>query len=486
MAFVQTPRVQVDVQAWTPQGAYYHQDLMGDLLTIETSKSTTQPYGTFQLTFVMREDAQGSWADKLTFRTYVEIRAGIGTTGPPPILMRGFVDTAAQTLEMPAFPNGPDREVVVTGRDMGAVLADWQILYLWGIDPMATYVQANLPNGGGALAATLGISVGQTAPNRLVEAFIRKLVNGQAIAGLQAVLPRVPALVPKLTIPDAYQINFLNLQPWQGSYANFLDYFSSPPWGEWFVYDADDAPWIVLRQTPYKTYRTGQYPLRYGGTPEQLGFFADVTVSGGAVTSHDLTINGSQAIYTYYSTTPDLASALAQSYAQFFYVSQTPLHSVSNSQETATTQVQLTTGSTALGIVEQQSPRQALLAGSNPYYDVAKAKLWGILPLQLTTPWVSTLDQTFGQDAQRQVADLNTWLVNVYEDNDKFVTGTLTVHGAHAYTIGRYVVVAPGVVSADPVPWEAYIQTVDHTIDISSNTATWTTDLGVVRGRLRR
>jgi hypothetical protein len=484
MPTLQTPRVQVDVQAWTPQGAYYHADLMGDLMTITTAKSTDEPYGTFQLTFTLREDAAGSWADKLPFRTYVEIRAGVGTTGPPPILMRGLVDTGAQTLTMPAPPTGPDRQVVISGRDLGAILNDWQILYLWGIDPMSTYLAANLPNGGDALSATLGLSVGQTDPNTLLEAFLRKLVNGQAVAGMRQYVP-VPDLVPTLTIPSAYQINFVNLQPWQGSYANFLDYFSAPPWGEWFVLDTEAAPCLVVRQTPYKTYASGRYPLPYGGTPESLGFYADVPVAGGAVTAHDLTINGAAAVYTYYSTTPDLASALGQSYAQFFYVSQHPLSYIEQGQVAQTTQVTVTTGSTAHGVQEQTSPRQARQPGSNPYFDQARAALWGIQPLQLTTPWVSTLQQTFGQAAQEQVAALNTWLVNVYQDNERFVTGTITVHGAADYRIGRYLVVEPGSITADPDPWEAYMQQVTHTIDLSSDQATWTTDLGVVRGRVR-
>lgn len=484
MPVIQTPRVQVDVRAWTPQGAAYHRDLMGDLTTIQTSKSTDQPYGTFQLTFTLREDAQGSWADKLPFRTYVEIRAGIGT-GTPPILMRGLVDAPAQSMDSGAWPNGPTRAVVVTGRDLGAVLSDWQVLYLWGIDPMALYLQANLPNGGDALAAQLGISVHETSPNALIRAFVTRLVNGQAVRGLQQVLPMLPTLRLQCTIPEAYRVNFLSLQPWQGSYSNFLDYFASPPWGEDFVLDEEEAPLVVVRPTPYKTYTGGIYPLPYGGTPETNGFFPDVPIAAGDVTSHDLTINDGSQIYTYYSTTPDLASALAQSYAQFFYVSETPLDYLANGTVSSTHQLTIPTGSTAHGVQEQQQPAQARQRGSNPYYAVEKARWWGIQPLQLTTPWVSTLQQAFGQTAQAQVAALNTWLVAVYGDNDRFVSGTITVHGAAAYRVGRYVVLEPGVVASVDRSWEAYVQEVDHMIDVSSGTATWTTDLGVVRGRLR-
>jgi len=80
---------------------------------------------------------------------------------------------------------------------------------------------------------------------------------------------------------------------------------------------------------------------------------------------------------------------------------------------------------------------------------------------------------------------MNTWLVNVFVGNPQFSTGTITCHGRSAYTVGRYVVVEPGAITSDPDPWEGYIQSVTHTIDIASNAATWTTDLGVVRGRVR-
>ncbi|NMP20779.1 hypothetical protein [Sulfobacillus harzensis] len=502
MAIVKQYRVQVDVQAWTPQGKYYHQDLMGDLKTIQTSKTTSQPYGTFTLTFTLREDQGGSWADKLVYRTYVEIRAGIGS-GKPPILMRGFVDAPGQQMQMPGYPAGPQREVTVSGRDMGAILADWQILYLWGIDPMATFFAANIPGGSDALIAQLGLNVAQTNPNKLLSAFIEKLVNGPttsasnpaqgAVTGLRQVIPAVPYFIPKLTIPDAYQINFLSLQPWQGAYSNFLDYFASPPWGEDFVLDEEDGPWIVVRQTPYKNYETGQYPLRYNGTPEELGFFPDIIVDAGDVTAHDITINGANQLYTYYSTTPDLSSVTAQSYAQFFYVYQgsstqaqiiTPSQAQADQGNANDHVFAATGGSSATGAPLQTNPAQASQPGSNPYFD-PRAKYIGIRPLQLTTPWVSTLQATFGPDAQKQVADLNTWLVNVFAANDRFSSGTITCHGFPAAKVGRYVVVSPGTITSDPNPWEAYIQSVSHEIDLYSNNATWTMDLGVIRGRVR-
>ena len=490
MPIIKPYRTQVDVQAWTPQGAYYHRDLMGDLKTIQTSKTTTQPYGTFTLTFTMREDAGGSWADKLPFRTYVEMCAGVGR-GTPPILMRGLLDEPGQTLTMPAAPTGPQREVTVSGRDLGAILTDWQILYLWGIDPMALYLEANM-QAGDALQAQLGVSAGEQRATVLLNAFITKLVNGHAVQGLQTALP-VPAFTPQIAIPEAYRVNFLSLQPWQGSYSNFLDYFASPPWGEDFVFDAPEGPQIIVRQTPYKNYVTGQYPLPYGGTPTENGFFPDITIAAGDVADHDLAINSGDQVYTYYSTTPDLASSLAQSYAQFFYVSpgtQIQTTSVSKGQiqtqtQTFATRTASPTTATSATPTVQTSVAQARTPGSNPYYDVAKANIWGIRPLQLTTPWVSTLQQVFGTDAQAQVAALNTWLVNVFADNDKFVSGTLRVHGHEKYTVGRYAVMEPGAVASYPRRWEAYLQQVDHTIDIASNGATWTTDLGVIRGRVR-
>lgn len=493
MPRITTPRVQADVQAWTPQGAYYHQDLMGDLKTITTQKTTTQPFGTFALTFTLRESAGGSWADKLPVRTYVEIRAGTGV-GTPPILMRGFVVSPAQSLQMPPFPAGPQREVTVSGKDLGTILADWQVLYLWGIDPMATFIQANMQNGD-PLATQLGLSPGIQDPTTLLNAFIAKLVNGTALSGIQQIIPQVPLMQAQVSIPSVYQVNFLSLQPWQGPYSNFLDYFASPPWGEDFYFDAPDAAQLVVRQTPYKDYTSGQYLLPYGGTPEANGFFSDTTIQGGDITAHDLAINGADQLYTYYSTTPDLASVLGQSFAQFFYVSQTlnlgtatPSNgqvTVSTTPVTAGTAIATTPVPNSPTTYVQTKPQDTQQFGSNPYYDAAAAQLWGIRPLQLTTPWVATLNPTFGQQTQDQVAKMNKWLVQAYRHNDRFSSGTITCHGNETLTVGRYLVVNPSLPAAITPLWEAYIQSVSHQIDISSNSATWETTLGLVRGRLR-
>ena len=463
-------RTQVDVQAWTPQGQHHHLDLMGSLKQIQTSKTTNQPYGTFNLTFTSQERGHGTWADKLPYRTYVEIRAGANTVGTPPILMRGFVSTGTQSLTMPQAPNGPARQVVISGKDMGVILADWQILYLWGIDPMATYLNANT-SGGDALGHALGVSVQSTNPAQLVHSFFDKLV-ATAINGLQhTISPAIPSMTPEITLPSAYQVNFVNLQPWQGSYANFLDYFASPPWGENFVYDAETGPQYILRQTPYKNFSTGSYPLPFGDVGNN-GFFPDVTINAGDITGHALTINGAEQVYTYYLTIPDMASSQAQSNALWYYVS---------TGNATITKVAQPKTSTQAGGVQFTTPTQAQIPGSNPYYDAERANIWGIRPLQVTTPWISAIDQTMTPIP----AQMNTWLVNVFQNNDLFSSGTISCHGHQALQIGRYVVLAPGTNTVFAQPYEAYIEQVDHLIDIYSNTATWTTNLGVVRGRVR-
>lgn len=447
-------RVQVDVQAWTPQGAHHHADLMGSLKTISTTKTTNEPYGTFSLAFTSQERGHGTWADKLPYRTYIEIRAGANTVGEPPILMRGFVSTGSQSLTMPQSPNGPSRQVTVTGKDFGVILSDWQILYLWGIDPMATYLNANT-SGGDALGHTLGVNAQSTNPTTVITSFFDKLV-ATAVKGLQHdISPAIPAMTAKITLPSAYEVNFVSLQPWQGSYANFLDYFASPPWGEDFVYDAESGPEFILRQTPYKNLATGAYPLPFPTVGNNNGFFPDVTINAGDITGHNLTINGSEQVYTYFLTVPDMASSQAQSNALWYFVS---------------------SGGTQ--ITTQSSARKP---GSNPYYDAARANLWGIRPLQVTTPWISVITQTTGP----LPAQMNTWLVNVFQDNDLFSSGTITCHGHQDLKIGRYVVLAPNKETVFAQPYEAYIEQVQHTIDIYSDNATWTTNLGVVRGRVR-
>ncbi len=450
-------RDQVDVVATTTAGVTYHAALMGDLVNIATSKSIAQSAGTFTLTFTSREDADGTWADKLPYRSYVEIRAGTGS-GQPPILMRGLVDSGAQNMTMPPALNaGPTRRVVVQGRDLGALWTDWQVLYLWGIDPMATYLRATA--SGDALSHSLGLTTGTDAVQTIATSVIQQLGN-KATADLTRAGVTVPPFTPKVAIPTGYQVNFLSLQPWQGPYANLMGYLASPPWGEWFVYDDQEAPQVILRSTPYKRYSDGSYPLPFGGTPAQNQFFADVTADAGAVTAHQLTRNqGAQEIYSYYVTTPDLGAVNAQSFAQWFYA---------------------VPGGFAASSSGQQTQIEGL--GSNPFFDAAQADKFGIQPLTLTTPWISTLSQASQSNTLSPqgslAAKMNTWLAEVFRHDDQLTSGQITLHGGPQYTIGRYLVLQPG-------NWEAYIEQVDHNIDIASNNATWTTNLGVVRGRIR-
>lgn len=450
-------RDQVDIIATTPAGRTYHDTLMGDLVAINTSKSVSQPAGNFTLSFVAREDAAGTWADKLPYRSYVEIRAGT-QSGQPPILMRGLVDSGTQALQMPpALSAGPSRQVRVTGRDLGAAWTDWQVLYLWGIDPMATYLSANA--GGNPLAHSLGISTGTDAVETLAAAVVRQLGNG-AMADLRKAGVPVPDFTPIIAVPTGYQVNFLSLQPWQGPYANLMGYLASPPWGEWFVFDAPTGPQVILRSTPYKRFGDGSYPLPFGGTPAQNSFFPDVVADAGDVTAHDLSLNqGAQEIYSYYVTIPDLGAVNAQSFAEWFYA---------------------VPGGLAASSGGGQIQIEGL--GSNPFYDAAQADKFGIQPLQLTTPWISTLSQAVqGNSTSPQgalAAKMNTWLAEVFRHNDRLASGSVTLHGSPDYTIGRYLVLQPG-------NWEAYIEQVDHTINISANTATWSTQLGLVRGRVR-
>lgn len=455
-------RTQVDVQAWTPGGQYYHDALMGDLTQIQIVKDISQPYGTFVLSFTARQTATGSWADKLPFRTYVEIRAGVGA-GTPPIVMRGFVDQASQLMQMPRSTGGPSRSSVVTGRDYGALLTDWQILYLWGIDPMATYLSAN-SGLGNPLSATLGIQVDATDPAVIIADFFDTLVTPALDTLRRTTGMPLPPFRQAVSLPPAYQVNMVPLQNWQGAWWNFLDYFASPPWGEAFVFDDAASPVFLLRQTPYKTWTTGAYPLPFPAATPHNGFFGDVTLNAGDVTAHQLTTNQGLQLYTYYLTVPDLASMTTQTQAAWYMVDVA-----------------------GQPLTTEAGARQP---GSNPYFDVERAAIWGVRPLQVYTPWIAALNQLVPSasdpnPAATLAARMNTWLVQVFRDNDKFVSGTLQTHFDPAWQIGRYVTLPSPPVGGEPGPWEAYIERVSHTFDLASNQATATSTLNVVRGRLR-
>ncbi|MCL8207192.1 MAG: hypothetical protein K6V97_03840 [Actinomycetia bacterium] len=452
---------QVDVRAWTPDGRFYHADLMGDLKQIQTHKDTVNPAGTFVLTFTSRQDAAGSWASKLPPRTYVEIRAGVAQRGNPPILMRGFVDQSQQVMAMPPQTGGPQRQVQIVGRDYGGLLADWQLLYLWAVDPMSTLLAAAIP-GYPVNSVNFNIPLDPTQPQpvgtalqQIVDHMIAPSVDALRNALAHAPLP---ALRTWIYLPSRFTINFMNVEPWTGVYWNLINFLASPPLGEAFVFDDDPGPTLVVRRTPYKAW-DGTYPLE-SQDPAAHGFFPDITVDGGALAAgqqaaHQLGMDASE-VFTYYFVMPDQADMFNQPPTQFFYAEG------------------------QAGAPGTNVPASAFEgASANPIFDADQAQRYGLRVLQIQTPWVylgGTSDTATYTAMAAKCAELATWCYQVFRYNDRYVGGTITLHGHEQYRVGRYVRIPP---------WRLafYLQGVDHLINISDVNATWQTTLTVVRGQ---
>ncbi len=103
--------------------------------------------------------------------------------------------------------------------------------------------------------------------------------------------------------------------------------------------------------------------------------------------------------------------------------------------------------------------------------------LYGTRPLIVDSPWLNPY--TGSNTSQPNTAlinlasDLNEWLMSVMQDNAKFKSGQLVVHGSEDLVIGNY---------AKVPEWneEFYLSTVAHTYVYPQS---WQATLGVVRGR---
>lgn len=418
------PQSTVIAQMW--DGGTY--DLTGELYSWTRQKGF--PNGTFQLDFVRRTNANGqTWADILKPMTYIEIRASnVGKTvnGKLPIILRGFVDGPIKSLQMgQSGVNEPG--VALSGQDFTAILNKWQILYLF---TQNTFQQGGNLNqiaaqaSGFGLFANFNIPIFSNSINEYMQALFKNILDPTLKALGQHNFPSLPTLLNDFTYPQ-YPINGFTIASYTGSYYNLLQYVSSPPFGEMFVLDKEDAPYLIGRMTPYKKI-DGTIPAP-GVNIGNAGVIHPITAINVQQTDQDL--------YTYFLTWAADAQIVGPATMPTF------MPGLSNGVMTA------------------------------------KSTLYGIMPFQISTPWVSlaTSNGTGSSDGALQLAStLNQWAIDVLGDNEQFWSGTVACHGDESYQIGTYRTVPE-------TNQEFYITSISDTYNYNGNT--WTCDLSVARGR---
>lgn len=387
-------------------------ELRDDLIAINRVKNIGNATGSFSVQLVDRIGSDGlTWQERIQTGDDIIIYEANAPTKPVKVL-RG-VCVNAQRIFSISTTGGPDRYTQINGYDMGYVFTWNQIRYLWPIDPTAivgTKYQ---------LDANFGLNVGPFTPTQFLDDAVSILVNGNAYSTLKPQHPLLEKFQTKCDLPNKYQINLINVQAFTGQLWNLFDYYMSSPIAELFYVDLPDAPMLYYRQPPY---------MDLSGA--MLGVFTapsatlpDVTVRLVDKQNHALgrSANEMYAFYMTYSDQVTLTQSASFNYAPFFGGAAKRYASAAQGAITS-----------SVGVDRP----------SNPIYDKTIEARYGFQPLNINTPFISSLtavNPSLNPVGWASVAvPINTWAYHVFRHTDQMESGTITVHGDEAITIGRY------------------------------------------------
>ncbi len=117
-----------------------------EILAVSTTKTLSNPSGSFQLTMVPRKDANGkTWFDKIDIFDYTEISFKGVNDDDWKIVMRGMIDSVHKDE---SWEGGkPSRTITISGRDLGCLLTDFGLYFMPELDVKASLLKDVVPMG---------------------------------------------------------------------------------------------------------------------------------------------------------------------------------------------------------------------------------------------------------------------------------------------------------------------------------------------------
>lgn len=446
-------RPQADITIWTKTGEVYHDEVMADTISCHVSRDVSGRAGVFGLQLTARRDKKGrTWRDKVRPMDYVEIRMGLSrmSNGKLPIRMRGFVDNSMETLVF-GPEGGPQRVITINGRDYTKLFMVSNIQYLW---TNSLPRQANARTGG-ALELNYGIPLKICSVKEIVTHIVDNIFNGKGdiqdafLPGYRKSGIHIPDIHISCTVPDKFSVESVTIQPYTGPFWNLLTYFQSPPIGECFMLDYEDAPVLIYRVCPFKDKNQNYVPpaVDPSTVPGQL---APVEINPSMISQYSLSYSDNE-VLNYFFVYSDIA--INGGGTQFNYV-QTP-----TGTEAATYQ-----------------------SGSNPYWNEKSTETYGIRPLNVSSPWV-TFVQIKNTGYRELAAELATFLGKVFDHNEELLSGAITCHGYEHLVPGRYVIINDKEMVGGRMAF--YLEEVTDTFNFKgAPNPGWAAQLGVTRGQL--
>lgn len=442
-----SPKAEIEIH--TKNGEVFTREVVNDAVSVYIVRGIDASAGQAILTLLVNKDKRGrSWQDRVHPMDYIVIRAGnkYKPDGTLPIRFRGFVDSLVESLAMPTV-GGPLRRITLVARDYVKLFLINNIQYLWTV--MLGADLASFPG----LDRNYGISSTVTDVGKIIQQIIDHVFTGKGEGSLHPFLPafrkatglNIPDIVLSNKIPNNFMAENLTIQPYTGPLWSLINYLCSPPVGESYVYDGEDTPILVCRPVPFKDeYRDIPSP---GQEPE----LPTIKIEGSIVSGYTLGKTDAQAL-------------------NFFFVYSDAL---SNNGSTAPAYA-----SPYIDFGEKFDPYSNSSTGTNPYWNSKSANIYGLKPLNISTPWVelpaSNQDKDKGS-AQRNAVKLANFLGKIYDHNQDLMGGQITAHGDENLIHGRYIQFGDA---------EYYLEQVEDKISfVGDQNPSWSTVLSVTRGQ---
>lgn len=453
MFTIKTYTPKLSVVAW--HGTTAH-DLTPYVLQVNTHKSLAEPMGQWSVLLTMEKE----WHKILSNMDYVEIK--MSRIGDPKIIMRGFISNRRRTKVIDR--SGKIRKTItINGNDYGKLIQQYEVYYVANIPgqltPSSDVFQG--PQLQDTLAeANLGILPNMSDSLTPLKLLIPSIVGSTItpwIKAMQSTTPIIPLLRPLVQVLDDYQLSWITLQSMTGSIGTVIDQYANLPWCEWFVFDAQDGPIIIHRNTPFKD-KDGKYIF----AESELGseWWPSVTIIDEDIIEDDVGSSDAEA-YNYFFTYPSLFPEGDLQYKAF-----------------------ITSGDDMFGpgTVEEKTANMGNETfPSNPKFSKESVYRYGLQIMSHASPAIPIL----GVDSLsvQLSVKMNMWLFKAFSWAPDMLNGTLRLKGNPDITIGRYLF------NSDSKE-EGYIESVDHVFGVSQldskgndGTFYYETTVGVSRGR---
>jgi len=210
--------------------------------------------------------------------------------------MRGFVNTVGLSMAVDGS-GAPQRVYTISGSDMGKIFEITRVYYLKEITEDLVLIK--LP-GFVALKEKFGVQISGDPPTIIEELCSIAQQQLELIRKSQPYVPQIQCLTSSTIQGFANQFA---LAQSDGSIWDMMSFFDNAPWNELITLDLEDAFYLVFRETPWKSYPSGQYVQSLDPAIDQKTLGPPVSIPANSILSLNLTRSDAE-VKNYFFTYP--------------------------------------------------------------------------------------------------------------------------------------------------------------------------------------